>query len=120
MAPHLHRLDRRRHRTVAGHDDHGQMRVDRQRLAHHGDAVHFRHHEIGHDDVEFARTQGLDRLLSPRREAGHMVPFARAASLHRARMSGRLVIDDQEPSLGEISGMAADKKRGEEGGTRVG
>ena len=94
----LHALDRRRHRAVAGEDDHRQAGLGAGDPAEQGQAVLARHLEVGDDDVDAGEPPVVEGGAGVRRRA-HLEALAGEDGGQRFADVG-LVVDHQHAAAG--------------------
>ena len=70
--PELHRIDGRLNRSMSGHHDTDEVRIDLKTRAHQREAIHFRHHQISKQHVKGLLAQSLDCGFA-RSKAGSLV-----------------------------------------------
>ena len=113
--PGPHRLHRRGDAAVGGHHQHRGLRVELAEPAHHLEAVHRHHAEVGHHHVGLAPLVGRQRLGAAA-DAAHLVAEPRQGEDH-AVAHGVAVVGHQDPGHhGESSPSESRRARAPAGG----
>jgi hypothetical protein len=98
--PGAHRLDRERHRAVRREHDHGNLRPARQDIGHELHAIHARHAQVGHHDVDGSLGEHAQRGVPGRHaRCAHAVLLEQG---HEHGGDGDVVVHDQHgpPRIG--------------------
>ncbi len=91
---HLHRIDGRLDRALAGHHDADYIRIDLHCFANEFDAVDSRHHQVRQEHVKFLTPQGCQGVFAGRKTGGFIaLPGQR---LDENILQLDLVVDDQD------------------------